>query len=46
MGNKKTMPYTERLANYERDKARIPRTNNDNKTYETMCKALAQKWRI
>lgn len=40
------MTYAERLANYERDKAKLPRTAGDSKTYEAACKALAKKWRI
>lgn len=40
------MPYAERLANYEREKAQIPRKERDAKTYEAMCKALAKKWRV
>ena len=42
----KTMAYSERLANYEREKAEIPRMARDAKTYEAMCKALAKKWRV
>ena len=43
---KNNMPYSERLARYEQEKMRIPRTANDNKTYEAALKALAKKWRI
>lgn len=46
MGKTKDMPYSERLANYEREKSEIPRLAGDSKTYEAMCKALAKKWRI
>ncbi len=42
----KTMPYAERLANYEREKMQIPRTANDSKTYEQAVRLLAKKWRI
>lgn len=41
-----TMRYSERLANYEREKMQIIRIANDSKTYETMIKLLAEKWRI
>lgn len=40
------MSYAERLANYEREKAQIPREDRDSKTYEAVLKALAKKWRI
>ena len=40
------MPYSERLANYNREKMEIPRKAGDSKTYEAMLKALAKKWRI
>ncbi len=40
------MPYAERLANYEREKAEIPRVIRDYKTYETMVRMLAKKWRV
>ena len=40
------MPYTERLANYEREKMQIPRLANDSKTYEQAVRMLAKKWRI
>lgn len=40
------MSYGERLANYEREKAQIPRMARDQKTYEAMLKALAKKWRV
>lgn len=43
---KSEMSYSERLANYEREKAEIPRLTNDSKTYEEMCKELARKWRV
>lgn len=42
----KKMSYGERLANYEREKAKIPRMARDQKTYEAMLKALAKKWRV
>lgn len=42
----KKMTYTERLAQYEKDKMQLPRTINDSKTYEATLKALAKKWRI
>ncbi len=42
----KKMSYGERLANYEREKAQLPRMTRDQKTYETMLKALAKKWRV
>lgn len=42
----KKMSYAERLANYEREKAQIPRMARDQKTYEAMLKALAKKWRV
>ena len=42
----KKMTYGERLANYEREKAQLPRTARDQKTYEAMLKALAKKWRV
>lgn len=42
----KKMSYGERLANYEREKAQIPRMERDAKTYEAMLKALAKKWRV
>lgn len=48
-GNKqeeRQMSYGERLANYEREKAQIPRMARDQKTYEAMLKALAKKWRV
>lgn len=40
------MTYSERLANYHRDKAQIPRRENDSKTYEAALRELAKKWRI
>lgn len=40
------MNYAERLANYNLEKMRIPRTVNDSKTYEAMLRALAKKWRV
>lgn len=40
------MPYTERLANYEREKMLLPRMAGDSKTYEAALKALARKWRV
>ena len=40
------MTYAERLANYNLEKSQIPRTVNDNKTYEAMLRALAKKWRV
>ena len=40
------MSYTERLANYEREKMQIPRLANDSKTYEQAVRMLAKKWRI
>lgn len=40
------MPYTERLANYEREKMQIPRVTKDQKTYEQVLKMLAKKWRV
>jgi hypothetical protein len=40
------MSYGERLANYEREKSRLPRMARDQKTYEAMLKALAKKWRV
>ena len=40
------MPYTERLANYEREKMELPRTTNDSKTYEQALRMLAKKWRV
>lgn len=40
------MRYSERLANYEREKMELPRVTNDVKTYEAALKALAKKWRI
>ena len=42
----KKMSYGERLANYEREKAQLPRMARDQKTYEAMLKALAKKWRV
>lgn len=42
----KKMSYGERLANYEREKAQLPRMTRDQKTYEAMLKALAKKWRV
>lgn len=42
----KKMSYGERLANYEREKAQLPRMERDQKTYEAMLKALAKKWRV
>lgn len=43
---KNKMTYSERLANYERDKSSIPRYANDGKTYEAVMRELAKKWRI
>lgn len=43
---KNKMTYSERLANYERDKASIPRYEKDGKTYEAVLRELAKKWRI
>ena len=43
---KNEMPYTERLANYEREKMLLPRMAGDSKTYEAALKALARKWRV
>lgn len=40
------MSYSERLANYTREKMQLPRTARDAKTYEAALKALAKKWRI
>lgn len=40
------MLYTERLANYEREKMLLPRMAGDSKTYEAALKALARKWRV
>ena len=40
------LPYAERLARYEADKASIPRVKGDYKTYEQAVKMLAKKWRI
>ena len=48
-GNKqkeRQMSYGERLANYEREKAQIPRMERDAKTYEAVLKQLAKKWRV
>lgn len=42
----KKMTYTERLAQYEKEKMNLPRADNDSKTYEAALKALAKKWRI
>lgn len=42
----KKMTYGERLANYEREKAQLPRMARDQKTYEAMLKELAKKWRV
>lgn len=42
----KKMSYAERLANYEREKAQIPRMERDAKTYEQVLKELAKKWRV
>lgn len=40
------MTYSERLANYEKEKAQIPRKERDSKTYEAVLRELAKKWRI
>lgn len=40
------MTYSERLAQYEKEKMNLPRADNDSKTYEAALKALAKKWRI
>lgn len=42
----KKMSYGERLANYELEKAQIPRMERDAKTYEAVLKQLAKKWRV
>ena len=41
----KTMSYTERLAQYEKEKMLIDKTS-DSKTYEEKIKALAKKFKI
>ena len=46
MNKAQNMSYSERLANYEREKMQIPRIAGDSKTYEAALKALAKKWRI
>lgn len=40
------MTYSERLAQYEKEKMKLPRAINDSKTYEEALKALAKKWRV
>lgn len=40
------MSYSERLANYELEKAQIHRNEMDYKTYEQVVRTLAKKWRI
>ena len=40
------MEYSERLANYEREKMDILRLARDPATYEAYLKILAKKWRI
>lgn len=43
---RKNLSYSERIANYEREKSQLPRETNDYKTYEQAVKMLAKKWRI
>ena len=40
------MTYSERLANYEREKMLLPRHIKDNQTYENALRLLAKKWRV
>lgn len=43
---KNKMSYSERLANYTREKMQLPRMAGDAKTYEQAVKLLAKKWRV
>ena len=40
------MSYSERLANYEREKMLLPRHIKDNQTMEQALRMLAKKWRV
>lgn len=40
------MSYSERLANYEKEKMLLPRYIKDHQTYENALRLLAKKWRV